>query len=225
MIAARSFDLWEGYVGKRGTGKSTLALARAVEKAKEIGGAYVLVQDPQHRVPDTWPSGKPVGARRYSTCEEARKSIEADPRGIHVISSGRALPVIDLAKKISVAQFGEKNDKQGHPCIVILDEAVNIEGASPYFLSDEMRDLIAGCRHYNVGVIWTSQQPQFVHYSFMALSTRMVLFKVTDERGLANLRKAGVPDEVLAKLPTLHCDKKCPPNCPNRGQHIIFDDL
>jgi hypothetical protein len=192
-----------GVLGVPGTGKTTRATVEVLLLQREIGPVYVVAHDPGYRIPDTLPNGVSTRITRHDSVEDAQEAMKANPGGIHAIATVDASDVIVYGSNLSKSSLEKNGGKQGIPTVIFVDEAVSAASASPYRLGEEMRELLALRRHKHVGIVWTSQSPQLCHYQMLSLSTKLVLFRITDGRALARLEQAGVPPEITSKLSSL----------------------
>ena len=70
-------------------------------------------------------------------------------------------------------------------------------------MSDDVKMLISGRRHENVGIIWTCQSARMVHNQMIGLSTQMILFNLLADKDLKKLEENGIPPEEVAKVKAL----------------------
>ncbi len=207
LVEQGQFNHVIGVLGRPGSGKSCYATSRAVEFARQ--GCYVVAHDIGDRLPDMLPTGRRSGTVRHSSVDDAIKTLARDPRGIHCLSTPDASEVINLAKLIAEAdmertkQVGPSGRAMGHPVVVIIDEVVAAGICDPHKLSWEMKQLIAGRRHMNVGIIWTCQSARMVNNQLIGLSTEMVMFNLQQEMDFKKLDEAGCPPEVVAQIRAL----------------------
>lgn len=200
-----SFNHVIGVLGRPGSGKSYYAATRAREFNEQ--GCYVLCHDIGWRLPETDAKGKPFGLVRHETAQGAVQRLASDPRGIHCISTPEAGDVISLARMLAKESLKQNGGTQGHPVVLVIDEVVAAGVCDPNYLSEDMRQLISGRRHENIGIIWTCQSARMVNNQLVGLSTEMVLFHMTNERDFKNLEMSGIPEETLtqvASLPVYH---------------------
>ena len=196
-----AFNVVLGVLGRPGSGKSYFASTRARELAER--GCFVLCHDIGWRLPERDAEGRPFGIVRHETTASAVERLARDPRGIHCISSPDAAEVIDLARRLAAADLKRNGGTCGHPVVVVIDEVVAADVCDPNYLSDDMRKLISGRRHENVGIIWTCQSARMVHNQLISLSTEMVLFNLIAEKDLKKLEENGIPPEEVAKVRAL----------------------
>lgn len=202
----KEFDCCIIVLGIRGVGKSTYALGRAVELGRKP--AYVLAHDPGHRLPAgvIGSNGKstPVSIQYHDTIQSGAQSIGRTPSGVHAFAVPDGYQVLALGKEVSAASLRAHQGKGLVPSVVLLDEGVSIGGSStPYRQSDELRQDLALLRHHNVGLIITCQDPGFLHYSSMTLSTEIVLFRMNDMNAIAKTIRMGVPEEIAMNARSL----------------------
>jgi len=189
-------------LGAPGTGKSTYALALAMEYAKRP--CYVFAHDLGFKLKETLPKGTPTGIVRHGSFDDVRARLSSDPGGIHCIATEDAGAVIEFAKQVSAASMAT-DDKEGVgvPSLVLIDEAVSATDMDTYRLGEGIRNVISLRRHYNVGLIWTSQSAGLVNWKIMALGTELVCFRMNHGRDLDMLSKAGLSDEELQTISKL----------------------
>jgi hypothetical protein len=166
-------------------------------------GCYVLCHDIGWRLPEADAAGHPFGIVRHESVSDAVERLKSDPRGIHCISSPDAVEVIGLARRLAAADLQRNGGMAGHPVILMIDEVVAADVCDPNYLSDDMRKLIAGRRHENIGIIWTCQSARMVHNQLISLSTEMVIFNLVAEKDLKKLEENGIPPEEVAKVRAL----------------------
>lgn len=202
-IVARSFNVCIGVLGSPGTGKSTYALARAIEYGKTP--AYLLAHDQGWKLPDNLPNGRPTGLKRYQNFGEAQRGLASEPGGVHCISTvnGDAGQVIEYGVKLSAAALRANGGKGGPPTIILIDEVVSAADANPYRLGEGIRQSMALRRHQNVGIIWTAQSPRLCHYQMLAMGTELVCFRLHHKKDLDALEQVGLSDIQLDTIRTL----------------------
>ncbi len=175
-------------------------MQRAIEFHKQ--GCYVLAHDIGWRLPETV-EGKPSGIVRHDSVQGCLQRLAADPRGIHCLSVPNAAEVMNLAVVLAREDMKRNGGNQGHPVIFLIDEVVAADICKPIYLSDEMKNLVAGRRHMNVGIIWTCQSARMVHNQLIGLSTEMVLFNLTMDADFKKLEESGIPLETVQKVAAL----------------------
>lgn len=200
-VPLKSWNHCIGLLGLPGTGKSY----RALELAREMGKtpAYVVAHDP---------TGSYRGAdiHHYADEKALRARLATRAGGIHVLEVADGGRVLTCGIAIAQASASQAQNGYAVPVLVLWDEMVAVSGASPYRLEDEARDVLARRRHIGagVGIIWTTQSPQFAHYSLLGLCTELYLFRLQDRRALDRLGNVGVDASILARLPSLP-DRQC----------------
>jgi hypothetical protein len=197
------FNLAVGVIGNVGTGKSTWAITRALELQRTIP-CYVLAHDAGYRLPARLPDGAPTGITRHETIEAVRAAMKTKPGGVHALATDDAAPVLDLAVEIAAKSMQSSKHRRCPPVVVLIDEIVLLDDATPYRLGTALKKVLARRRHLHVGIIWTCQSAHLVHYQMMTLSTEMVLFRQRDQRDLTRLNNGGIEAAYTAQLPALH---------------------
>jgi hypothetical protein len=201
-IPAKSLNVAIGCVGSPGSGKSTYALARAIEYARVLP-AYCVAHDIGWKLPDTFPNGQETGVIRHDSFNAAQSRLATDPRGVHCIATRDAGTVIQFAQKIGKASLDSNSGTHGIPVIILIDEVVSAEDAGPYRLGDTIKDLFALRRHANLGVIWTAQSPRLCHFQMLGLGTELVVFKLHHRKDLDALADVGFSGEELDTIKAL----------------------
>jgi hypothetical protein len=168
-----------------------------------IPGAYLFAHDLGWKIKDELPDGRRVGIKRYESIKECEQAIASDARGVHCVATLDAKEVIELGSKTALASVKAHGGKIGIPSVVLIDEVVSAGDANPYRLGDELRATMALRRHRHTGIVWTCQSPNLCHYQMLALSTELVIFRLTSERDLKPLRDVGVPEAVITQVRTL----------------------
>lgn len=193
-------------LGVPGTGKSVYAMRVAWHLASKTP-AYVVAHDPTGSYTNaknlTYAGRPPVF--RYESTQALWSQLSRRGAGIHVLDVSDGNEVISAGVQLAEASGARAKNGRAIPVIVLLDEAVAVAGASPYRLDDELRNLIARRRHIGsgVGIIWTSQSPQFAHYALLGLSTQITMFRLTDQKAFDRLERVGVPKEMLIRVRAL----------------------
>lgn len=192
-----------GVVGAPGSGKSTYALARAIEYSRSLP-AYCIAHDLGWKLPDKFPNGRETGVIRHDSFNSAQQRLSTDARGVHCITTRDAGSVIEYAKKIGKASLDSNAGTHGVPVIILIDEVVSAEDAGPYRLGDSIKDLFALRRHFNLGVIWTAQSPRLCHYQMLGLGTELIIFKLHHKKdfdALADVGLSGPELDTIRNLP------------------------
>lgn len=186
-------------LGVPGCGKSTYALARLIQLCQTP--AYGLAHDPGWRLPAKLPDGMPdPKLHRHETIEAGRAAIARDGSGVHAFAVADGQEVLAFGRALSEASLAKGGGDRGTPVVVLLDEGVATESASPYRLGGPMREGLALRRHRHMAIIMTAQDPRLIHYAMVGLSTEIVMFRLRDDRALAELERMGVPSETTARL-------------------------
>lgn len=194
-------------LGVPGCGKSTWATQRALELGRSTP-AYVVAHDPGWRLPKILPDGRPTPLHRHESVASAQAALRSTPGGIHAIATADGEEVLRFGQAISKASLDANGGEQGVPTVVYLDEGVGTGGASAYRLGEGLREHLALRRHLHTGLIITAQDPRLIHYAFLGLATELVIFRLNDQAALNELRRMGVPPEMVdqvAKLEKYHC--------------------
>ena len=187
-------------LGAPGTGKSTYALARSLCLHR---GAYVIAHDVGWNLPEHIPGQGTVPIRRHETIEECKAQLSTDPSGIHSIATDDASEVVQLSKDLTDASLEQHNGEKIVPCVLLVDEIVAAQGASPHWLDDSFRHLVAKRRHWRVAFIYTTQSPRLCHNQLLAQATELVIFRLNHQMDFDALARAGVPDEKLKAVKKL----------------------
>lgn len=108
-----------------------------------------------------------------------------------------AQDAVALATALSAASLKEHGGEYGFPALVLVDEVVSAADANPYRLGLALRETMALRRHRHVGLVWTCQSPNLAHYQMLCIGTELVVFRLTNERDLTPLQRAGFSDEEL----------------------------
>jgi hypothetical protein len=191
-----------GAIGPVGCGKTTLLMRRAVELARTP--AYVVAQDANANLPATLkPDNTPTGIVRHDSIDSVRLHLRADGRGIHAVSTLDANQVILFAEQLAQASLKAHGGQRGVPSVVILDEIVAVKDAKPNYLGDVLSDLLLRRRWHHTALLYTTQSPRRCHYALFDQATELYLFRMRGRKDLSRLEEGGVPDEVIAALPTL----------------------
>ena len=224
------FNEMIGIYAPRGYGKSSKALDIA-EELQEAGPAYVIAHDPGFRLPPNRPDGSPRPIVRHKTRQSVLTALQTHPTGIQAwggqferedgtretITSEQ---VIELATEVAARSKVAAGQAHGLedvtspddfrlaglpaiPVVVLIDEAVMARGASKNRMSPEMRDFLISLRHLHVGLVYTAQGGGMVHYDMVQLATELYLGKSIHTRAHKAFEDAGVPADVIAKLPTM----------------------
>ncbi len=207
MIPARSLDVCEGFLGVPGTGKSSLAVKRLHQLQTHLG-AYVLIHDPQYKVPDKLHDGTTISLMRHDNENMARAALRVPENAtkMHAIRCPDGSDVIRFATKIGEESLRVHSGVKGVPVLVYIDEVLTCKDASPYRLGDDLGYLITNRRHANVGIIWGCQSPMRVHYTLLELCTKLYLFHARGKRVQKSYEMAGVPPEIYDRVPSLSKD-------------------
>jgi hypothetical protein len=202
LVKKGDYNKWIGVVGVPGTGKSTYALGRAIIESK---GAYVIGHT-AGTLPDVLPNGKRANTRYHSSIQACAEAFKKDPRGVNIIDA-EVGDILSFAEDVAAQSLEAHDGTHGTPVLVFVDEVVAAEDMSPYRLNPTMRKLNALRRHKNIGILFTSQTPQFCHYSMFSMATEIVFFQVLHEDALKIFSKLGVPRDIVARIPTLSRNK------------------
>lgn len=194
-----------GVLGVPGCGKSTYAASLALELGATP--AYLLAHDPTWRIPPTLPDGRTVPLRRHATIEICRAALAKDATGLHAPTATDGAAILNFACALAAASKGGEIvplGKEAVPVVVLIDEAVAIEHSGPGRLREELLEVLVGRRHKHVALIYTVQSPRLVDVSLLSMATRLVMFRLIDEKSRDRLRdEAGVPEALLDQLATL----------------------
>ncbi len=189
---AGAFNVLIPVIGVPGCGKSTYAFRRAKQIARKTP-AYLIIHDPG------WALPADSAIRRYASIDEATAGMVGNPKRVHTLSIADGDDVVDFALKCAAASRA----MNGPPILVMIDEGVAARGMAPSRLSPTMANFLARRRWLNVGLIVTAQSPMLIHYQLFGLATEMVLFQTIDRAGLKRLERFSVPQDILARLPTM----------------------
>jgi hypothetical protein len=196
-----SFNVCIGVLGAVGSGKSTYAIARAMQYAQQP--AYVFAHDLGWKIPETLPDGRPTGVIRHDSIDECVAQLRKDPRGIHCIGTEDAGEIVDLAIATADRSLMANERRGGIPAVVLIDESVSAGDADPYRLGSSLKSAMALRRHKNIGIIWTSQSPNIVHYQMMSIGSELVVFRLKNKRDLTPLMNAGFSEEEIQTITEL----------------------
>lgn len=201
LTARGAFNFCVVALGSPGSGKSTWILERAIT----IGAAtpaVVIGYDPGYRVPSRSPHGAPYPVARHATLGALDAALRRESRRVHLLAAGEAGQLVEYGRSLAARSLAAHGGASGTPVLLLLDEAVLIDGAGTYRLGDEFRKLITGRRHENVGLLVTLQESGIAHKALLSLATELALFRVGDNATTTRLRACGVPADALATLPT-----------------------
>jgi hypothetical protein len=194
-VEIRSFNVCIGVVGAPGSGKSTYALARAMQYGRR--GAYIMAHDLGFKLPDKLPGGKDTGIVRYDDVDQCKEAMESDASGIHCMSTMDADEVIVEAQRVAKSSLEAHGGTRGNPVVVLIDEVVSLSNSDPYRLDGELKRALALRRHDNVGYIWTCQSPNLCHYQMIGIGTELVVFRLYHKKDLDQLERVGfTPHEI-----------------------------
>lgn len=87
------------------------------------------------------------------------------------------------------------------PTRVVFDEA-SVTGGSKS-LAPKLNRLMSRRRHWWLKLRFNFQFATQIHFSVVNMSTELELFRISDEYSLAELRKRGVPPDMVRVLPSL----------------------
>lgn len=197
-----SVNILEGFFGAPGTGKSTAALRRTIEYARRLP-AYAFAHDPNENLPTHFHWGPATGLRRHESSDAVMAQLRHDPTGVHCLPSIDAGDALSLATRVAKMGLDRNQGARGVPSIVLVDEMVALNDATPYRLGDQLRQLIARRRHWHTGMLWTCQSPRMAHFQLTTMCTRLFLFRLTHRKDLNAVEDVGVPSEIVEELPRL----------------------
>lgn len=200
-VLHRDWNVVEGFLGAPGTGKTDRMVRRALELQK-LWHCYLIAHDIGWKIPPTLHDGTPTGLQKHRNVSECIAALRTHPSGVHAISSANALPVLGLARQLGEASLA-RGKGYGPPVLVLIDETVQSQIADRKYLNPDMRELICDRRHAHVGLLWSVQSIRFVNAGLVTLSPIVWCSRIREEYSLDTLAKSGVPDEDLAKLPSL----------------------
>lgn len=190
LVVLGEWNINRGYIGLPQSGKSTLALVHAIELGKTP--AYVFVHDPNMRVPDRLPDGMPVHRRRYKSVDECKRALKKDAGGVHCLCVENATEVVELATATAAASLRAHGGERGVPSIVLLDEIVMADDASPSYLAPPVRKAIAIRRGLHVGILWTVQSFKMAHPKLYQLPTEIFVFQLGSDQDVATAASIGM---------------------------------
>lgn len=187
-------------VGSPGCGKSTWLVQRVINIARDTG-CVVVGYDPGYRVPVSI-NGRTLPVARFDSVAAIHAALRVEARRVCLLAAGECGELVAYARRLSAASLSLHGGQRGVPVIVLLDESVLIEGADTYRLDPDMRALLTGRRHENIGLATTMQTAGIAHKTLLSLATEIACFRIADPVTIARLRACGIPQEALAGLPT-----------------------
>jgi DNA helicase HerA-like ATPase len=188
-------------IGAPGSGKSTWLVERVIALSSSAG-AIVIAADPEYRIPELSPTGTRYPVARVDSRDQAIEALRADPRRVIALTSSPDA-TLSLALELAAASLAAHGGRAGTPVMLLVDEAVALDGAGIYRLGDELRRVLVGRRHLHVGIAITMQEATIAHRAIVALSTEVAIFRVGDPVTIGRLRARGVPQAILDSAPTL----------------------
>lgn len=201
MVTRGKWNVCFGAVGIPESGKTTWAVTQLLRIA-DHNECWIVAHDPDRRIPPRLPSGREVVVIHHPSVEAAAQAMRTSPAGIHAIDVEDAYEVVTFATRLAGASLKANANQRGVPVLVYLDEAVKVREMSPHAAPHKLLAVVTGRRHLNVGIVWGSQSPQFVHNQVIGQGNQLAMFRVP-QRALKNLADSGVPEDVLRQLPTL----------------------
>lgn len=192
----RSLDEVIGYIGAPRAGKTAMA-------AGELSAfqGFALVHDPSEDFPTRLPDGELLDVYQHSTLRSAARGFRRRPEAIHACSFD-VEQVIALAKELVA---GTTRGTDAIPVALLIDESVSWEEAKGgrRQMGPQAADLIARRRRLHISLRYCAQFAGQIRSELLALATRLCVFRLRDTDDISRLRRRGMPDELLAKVPTL----------------------
>lgn len=208
-IEYRKFNLLEGFIGTVGCGKTEAAVFRLLELQKIP--VYVIAFDPDGNIPEELHDGTETGVSRHETIEECKIGVRDEPACIHSIEGESFEDVLAYAEALalaSLARYGTRENSgdpiKGIPVVLYIDEGVLVDDADSHRIGDELKKFIARRRHKHVGLIYTIQDPTWIHKSILTLATRNHFFLIEGDDQLNFLRRrVGIKPDAIERIRNL----------------------
>jgi hypothetical protein len=184
------------YLGPPGCGKSNLAMRHLTAPP----GGYLIAHESAAELPARLePGGERPHYVRHASVAACRAALAVDARGVHAIRSEDGGEVLGFAMELGESAKATN----GIPVRVLLDESAASAGSSARRLGPEFGRYLMMRRHFHTELYLCCQSPWRLHYAFIELSTDVYVFRLEKKEALVRLADEGMPDEMLARIPTL----------------------
>lgn len=217
MVPIGEYDQLHPVLGVRGSGKSTWLLELAARQQNKYG-CILLCHSPGGLLPI---DRSPIPVVSVPDMKGVERAMRRQPD--HLIMLTRDEPetlrdyAIDVSasiKKDAMRRHGVRVKRgtdvavppgvQATPILLLLDEGTSTRtrrGSGK--ITAEWEEFLARMRHWHIGLVYGNQRPSSMAYAFAELSTHIHAFRYEHRWGLDALRAAGMPPDMVKKVPTL----------------------
>lgn len=196
MIELKQFNEQVVYIGAPGSGKSYLARHEAWARSKDVGG-YLIAHDPTGSFDDE----RKIPHRRHASTEALHRALAKEGgRVAHILETDDADEVLRAAIHVGQASMARAQRGQFAPVLLLVDEAVAVDGAAAHGLTPLWKNAIMRRRHYGIGLYLTAQTAHLAHRTVLTLATRIEVFRIADPADEKRLIAIGLDADIAANL-------------------------